>query len=844
MRDHPTSCCRFDSSWCSRTQATTSMAAPRSVVQRPAIVDTRTLEPGVLIEVLDAAGLWFPARVLAVSPAGVNVHFLGWSKAWDDFVPTNKYATNLCQFRGWGETIPGDYRVGERIEALDLTGVWLTCRVLAVAEALVKVHYFGWPSKWDEWIHRSAGRLQRIAPNEGAVGNGEGASGINEIAARQRMSAKRSGERKARAHDLNLNEEICSVCHTVGQLVCCEGKCLRSFHLECVEPLLAEVGARPLVPERPAPASSGPIRYPPLEPVSDAERIPQASATCLGRQAHVGGAGPLLGGAQKSALCTVQTDACGGNGAARGKGQGHAVEDTESTPWVCPDCSQNVCRCVLCGEVEHESEPLELPFRCMSKRRCGRAFHPSCLASAWAQFGPACPASEAACSRGECPAHVCCECGEAEDGRYGNAMAVCFGCGCGLHRSCIPAGSTNFFSSTLGHGLCAECDTAREAASVARVRARGKGRGKQPLYSEGERVRGLVPFRFAPLPLLASDESSDDEDGLRRRGAHRRDGELSNLELRDAMQRSSDIGFPWRPLRFRKRQPQPFELPSEILSELSEGRCDATSGFRPPSYSLISRSIWRAARTEANERVELEPCVCHESGLRCAEGCLNRYTRHECSAATCAVGEELCRNRRIQKAQFPPLNVFKTLSKVHSASRVRRAGHRRTLCEHSCTAGARELSAESPLWCRVASSLRSRALAHCALVTHHAPRPRPHAPPTTPFPPRCPPQGWGVRATCPIASGEIVIEYVGEVIDKEEWEARNAKASQHEAIYFMHLSSNLIIDAAHKGNISRFINHSCSPNLQARRAMPSPSRFPAAASRELPALAQLRSPPF
>lgn len=86
-----------------------------------------------------------------------------------------------------------------------------------------------------------------------------------------------------------------------------------------------------------------------------------------------------------------------------------------------------------------------------------------------------------------------------------------------------------------------------------------------------------------------------------------------------------------------------------------------------------------------------------------------------------------------------------------------------------------------------------------------------------------------------------MIEYVGEVIDRGEWEVRNGRASQHEAIYFMHLSHNLIIDAAHKGNVSRFINHSCSPNLQAsRRCLPrSAPRQPAG---ELPASLSTQCP--
>lgn len=801
-------------------------------------VDGRDLEPGAVVEVLDAAELWFPAQILSVSPAGVKVHFRGWDRAWDDFVPAGKYATNLCRFRGWGESVPDDYRRGEIIEALDLTGVWLKSRVLAVSESLVKVHYLGWHAKWDEWIHRTAGRLQRLAGEEAALEGGP--SGKQLAVLQRRLCSRSAAERRAGPHDLSLNEELCSVCYALGELVCCEGQCLRAFHADCVERLLEEVGAPPVFPEARARAPRPPPSGPPLESVPRTERVPApagaeparaetqeaapaaeppkaapTSAAEPPEAAPAGGDGlaaarrgeraslpividltepdgaevlPASAGAGAPALHGVRPELRPAARCEAGRSAGTAAASCEAEAgavgevWVCPDCTHGVHRCSLCGEVEHEGELLEPPFRCAAKRPCGRFFHPSCLASAWTQFGPACPASDAACARGECPAHVCFECGEAEDGRYGNAMCVCYGCGCGLHRCCIPPGSSLFSSETLGHGLCADCAAARSAAP-ARARGAGKRGARAPA---AERLRGLVPFRFAPLPLLQSesDSSGDDEEGggARRRAAHaRRDGgELSNLELREAMRCSSDIGYPWRPLRFRRRLPQPFELPADILAELREGACDATSGFRPPPYRHIARSVWRTDRTEALERMDLEPCACRACGLGCADGCLNRQTRHECSAATCSVGEARCANRRIQRGHFPPLHVFKTLSKV------------RALGAALCCSGA------------------------------HAPTRADLASPAPRAPPRLPPalrlQGWGVRAVSPIARGEIVIEYVGEVIDREEWELRTGRASQHEAIYFMQLSSGLILDAAHKGNVSRFINHSCAPNLQVRAA--------------------------
>ena len=74
-------------------------------------------------------------------------------------------------------------------------------------------------------------------------------------------------------------------------------------------------------------------------------------------------------------------------------------------------------------------------------------------------------------------------------------------------------------------------------------------------------------------------------------------------------------------------------------------------------------------------------------------------------------------------------------------------------------------------------------------------------------------KGWGVMATKDIAEGELVVEYVGEVIDTDSWEARKKALGRFEHMYFMALNADEVVDASRKGNIARFINHSCRPNL-------------------------------
>lgn len=77
--------------------------------------------------------------------------------------------------------------------------------------------------------------------------------------------------------------------------------------------------------------------------------------------------------------------------------------------------------------------------------------------------------------------------------------------------------------------------------------------------------------------------------------------------------------------------------------------------------------------------------------------------------------------------------------------------------------------------------------------------------------------GWGVRTLRTIYEGQFICEYVGEIIAYDEAERRGAKYDAAGRTYLFDLDMNscdnpYTIDAAHKGNVSRLINHSCDPN--------------------------------
>ncbi|XP_004300536.1 PREDICTED: histone-lysine N-methyltransferase, H3 lysine-9 specific SUVH6 [Fragaria vesca subsp. vesca] len=103
-------------------------------------------------------------------------------------------------------------------------------------------------------------------------------------------------------------------------------------------------------------------------------------------------------------------------------------------------------------------------------------------------------------------------------------------------------------------------------------------------------------------------------------------------------------------------------------------------------------------------------------------------------------------------------------------------------------------------------------------------------------------RGWGVRSLNSIPSGKFICEYIGELLEEKEAEARagndeylfdignnyndnlwdglsSLMPDAHSSSYEVVEEGCFTIDAASKGNLGRFINHSCSPNLYAQNVL-------------------------
>jgi hypothetical protein len=72
--------------------------------------------------------------------------------------------------------------------------------------------------------------------------------------------------------------------------------------------------------------------------------------------------------------------------------------------------------------------------------------------------------------------------------------------------------------------------------------------------------------------------------------------------------------------------------------------------------------------------------------------------------------------------------------------------------------------------------------------------------------------GTGVFATAPIAKGERIIEYRGQRRTHEDVDAGDEGSAESGHTFLFTLNDEYVIDGARRGNVAKWINHSCSPN--------------------------------
>jgi hypothetical protein len=81
-------------------------------------------------------------------------------------------------------------------------------------------------------------------------------------------------------------------------------------------------------------------------------------------------------------------------------------------------------------------------------------------------------------------------------------------------------------------------------------------------------------------------------------------------------------------------------------------------------------------------------------------------------------------------------------------------------------------------------------------------------------------KGMGLVASGPITKGAFLIEYIGEVLQVDDWIDRQKSEPPNSGKHFYTMelvSPDYFVDASRKGNEARLINHSCDPNLETQK---------------------------
>ncbi len=72
--------------------------------------------------------------------------------------------------------------------------------------------------------------------------------------------------------------------------------------------------------------------------------------------------------------------------------------------------------------------------------------------------------------------------------------------------------------------------------------------------------------------------------------------------------------------------------------------------------------------------------------------------------------------------------------------------------------------------------------------------------------------GKGVFAATSISKGTRIVEYEGRRMSEKEADRKYDDSDSHTFLFL--LDGGIVIDASHKGNSARWINHSCAPNCE------------------------------
>lgn len=789
---------------------TSAAKRPASALARDERVDRPTdLAVGSQVEALDVQELWFPACIKTVRQREVLVSFDGWDSQWDEWLPRD--SPRLRRHRGWGTAAkPDDYQIDSTIEALDMEGKWYASRVLHVAETAVMVKYARWADKWNEWIDKDSGRLRPL-----------GQDGV-----------KLDGDRR------ETHEDLCGTCEDAGELVCCEGRCKRAFHVacipahnappadgsdvrwsctdcktrrfrcflckrwgtervdvhrcgrkgcgksyhpECLVASLMEFGDEVVLPPMPMRAAVSAASETAAETASETAPCRPCSSAAMPTSpaARVGaGRGKLLedgtppyGG--KAAVCVECTSESG-------EGTGAAWEEAENQKDV--------------GETDDDW--LRTDHRWLG-RRVRRFFDEEPVDGTITCWLPA-TASDLALWHME---HDDGDAEDLDDREVRTALRAFLEDWAFPKRGLFAEPDLGDADEGAGARRTAACQSTPKAKRAGATEVHGSP-GGTPGGGNGdgdEASRAPVPIHWAGLTCARHSCTV----------CKKAESSGYGQAMMNCLRCPTSVHWACASVHSH------LQLTSRTF--LCE-RCTTIMprGLNAPDPNMPTGALAGAKRgmlllplpsDDLCDALSLKDFASVKLGL---QGVKDDFGPPEDLLVSLRAREV------VPTADFapPPYETLRRSIYLHDQPREKLSADDVTVCSCTLASGGcdhrcanRAMQSEcSNASCRLGPSCGNRPFANLGATSQR---------PLQLF--KTDGKGWGVMSTRNIEQGELVVEYVGEVIDHDTWEYRKAKLWRFDHMYFMTLNRTEIVDATERGNIARFINHSCDPSLQVEK---------------------------
>lgn len=151
------------------------------------------------VDARDREGRWYEAQVVSKNDhtRAIVVKFKGFLPKWNEEIEERALSERIASLNSRvpapiSQVAPIKCFVGEELQVQDTTGKWIEGAVIDTDRAfhLVKVHYLGWPSRWDEWLPIDSYRVLplHIENSASACKSGDANSLVRTVAASRLLS--------------------------------------------------------------------------------------------------------------------------------------------------------------------------------------------------------------------------------------------------------------------------------------------------------------------------------------------------------------------------------------------------------------------------------------------------------------------------------------------------------------------------------------------------------------------------------------------------------------------------------------------------------------------------------